>query len=165
MRPDLDDILSGVQRLLMSDFVPALAANPFLAEQALYANLILEYCKKAWPRVHLTLAEEHGDLCATLGAVHAALARDGAATALAAEIAAALEGGASDVARSTLDVLARRNQSLRELVTRVVAHLDRAGAGAAGKAGVAAARAATDAYLARHARRQYAELELLGLIW
>src|SRR5690606_8928266 len=61
MRPDLDDILSGVQRLLMNDFIPTLAATtPFLAEQAMYANLMLEYCKKAWPRMHLALAEEHG---------------------------------------------------------------------------------------------------------
>lgn len=168
MRPDLDDILSGVQRLLMNDFIPTLAATtPFLAEQAMYANLMLEYCKKAWPRMHLALAEEHGDLCATLGAAAGALRAD-PSPAGSAEVAAAIDdalaGGPSDVTRTTLDALAARNRALRELVSRVVTALD-AGDGSQTGAAPHPARTATDAYLVRAAARQYRELEALGLNW
>jgi hypothetical protein len=169
MRPDLDDILSGVQRLLMNDFVPALmSATPFLAEQALYANLVLEYCKKAWPRMHLALAEEHGDLCATLGTAAGALRGAGAtpgAAAVVAAIDAELAGGASDVTCSTLDTLAQRNRTLRELVSRVVVLLDAASDAARPGEPPHAARTATDAYLVRAAARQYRELTSLGLNW
>lgn len=165
MRPDLDDILSGVQRLLQTDFVPALMQSaPFLAEQAVYATLVLEYCKKTWPRLHLVLAEEHGDLNATLGTAADQLAGDPAGHALATAIHAELASDVTSVATSTLDVLARRNESLRALVSRVVELLDERPALEAGSA-LAAARATTDAYLARHAARQYAELQALGLNW
>jgi len=165
MRPDIDDILSGVQRLLQSEFVPALMQSaPFLAEQAMYATLVLEYCKKTWPRLHLVLAEEHGDLNATLAIAVDHLAGDDAGHALATAIRAELSGDVTSVATSTLDVLARRNESLRALVSRVVELLDARVEAAAGTP-LAAARASTDAYLARHAARQYAELQALGLNW
>jgi hypothetical protein len=109
MRPGLDDILAGVQRLLQNDIVPALLAAPFVAEQALYATVLLEYAKKLWPRLHLALAEEHGDLRATLSAVVAPLRAesiDGGT--LAAAIAADLDGATTDVAATTLDALAVR---------------------------------------------------------
>lgn len=164
MRPDLDDVLSGLQRLLMNDFVPALAATqPFLAEQAMYANLLLEYCRKSAPALHLALAEEHGDLRATLAAAAAALRGDTAAHDIVAALDADLATGALDVARTTLDQLAARNRELRDLVSRVVVFL---GAGAGESGGTrTAARAATDAYLVRAAGRQYADLQQLGLIW
>jgi len=166
MRPDLDDILGGVQRLLQSDFVPALMQSaPFLAEQAMFATLVLEYCKKTWPRLHLALAEEHGDLSATLAAVAERLAEDGAGHALATAIRSELAGDVADVTTSTLDVLARRNESLRALVSRVVELLDAATEPARSGGALAVARATTDAYLARHAARQQRELEVLGLNW
>lgn len=165
MHPDLDDVLSGVQRLLLNDFLPALAApEPFLAEQAMYANLILEYCKKSWPALHLRLAEEHGDLCATLGAAAGALRDAAYGRAVAAAIEAELAGGATDVARTSLDALSARNRALRELVSRVVIVLD-AETSAASDPSHRNARAATDAYLVRAARRQYVNLQQLGLIW
>ena len=167
MRPDIDDVLSGVQRLLLNDFLPALAASaPLLAEQAMYANLILEYGKKLAPTQHLALAEEHGDLCATLGSSAAALRADTAATDVVAAIDAELAAGRTDVAGTTLDVVATRNRALRELVSRVIVHLDRhddPASVAAAAHGVA--RATTDAYLVRAADRQYAALQQRGLIW
>ena len=166
MRPDLDDILGGVQRLLQNDFVPALSTTaPFLAEQAMYATLILEYCKKTWPRLHLVLAEEHGDLNATLGNAAEQLAQEDAGHALATAIRAELSGDVADVTTSTLDVLARRNESLRALVSRVVELLDASAAEPTSGTPLAAARTTTDAYLARHAARQYRELQALGLNW
>jgi hypothetical protein len=165
MRPDLDDILAGVQRLLQDDIVPALAATPFLAEQALFATLLLEYGKKLWPRLHLVLAEEHGDLRATLSAVVGPLraeSTDGAT--LAAAIAADLDGATTGVATSTLDVLARRNADLRGLVGQVVALLD-AHASLSPGASFEGVRGVVDAYLARHAARQFHELEQLGISW
>jgi len=165
MRPDLDDILSGVQRLLQNDLVPALMTTPFLAEQAMYATLLLEYGKKLWPRLHLTLAEEHGDLRATLSAVVAQLRPESPAGAtLAAAVAARLDEPADHVASTTLDVLAQRNAVLRGLVSEVTALLDAHASDAPG-APLEAARATIDAYLQRHAARQYHELELLGLSW
>lgn len=176
MRPDLDDVLSGVQRLLLNDFLPALAAaEPFLAEQAMYANLILEYCKKSWPTLHLSLAEEHGDLCATLAVAAGALRGDGRAVEVVGAVDAATTSGVTDVTSTSLDALAARNGMLRELVSRVVILLDAQESAASDDPQRAtspvtdgarqAARAATDAYLVRAARRQYANLQQLGLIW
>jgi hypothetical protein len=165
MRPSLDDILSGVQRLMQNDLVPALAATPFLAEQALYATLLLEYGKKLWPRLHLTLAEEHGDLRATLAAVVAELrpqSADGAS--LAGAVAAQLDEPPIDLSTSTLDVLAQRNAALRGTVSEIVALLD-AHTTEPPSAPLEAARATIDAYLQRHAARQHHELEALGLSW
>lgn len=165
MRPDLDDVLAGLQRLLVNDFLPALAASqPFLAEQAMYANLLLEYCRKSWPLVHLALAEEHGDLCATLAAAAGALRADADARDLVAALDAELTAGATRVAETPLDQLAARNRALRDLVSRIVVFLDAHDDVQAGSPG-ATARAATDAYLARAADRQYADLQQLGLIW
>jgi len=164
MRPDLGDILSGIQRLLTNDLVPALAATPFLAEQSMYATLVLEYCKKAWPGLHLALAEEHGDLLATLGTAAERLAQDSTAHALATAIRGELDGDVAGVTTSTLDVLAKRNESLRALVSRAIELLD-AGTEPAAGSPLHAARATIDAYLARHAARQHRELELLGLSW
>ncbi len=163
MRPDLDDLLAGLQRLLMNDFVPALATTaPFLAEQAMYANLLLEYCRKSAPGLHLALAEEHGDLRATLGTTAGALRADPDTRDVVTALDAELSGTATDVTRTTLDALAARNRTLRELVSRVVVFLDaQSDAGGANQA----ARAATDAYLVRAADRQYASLQQLGLIW
>ena len=56
MRPDLGDILSAVQRLLQAEVGPAVS-DPFVAEQLMYASLLLEYAKKAWPGEHLAVAE------------------------------------------------------------------------------------------------------------
>jgi hypothetical protein len=163
MRPNLDDILAGVQRLLQNDLVPALATTPFLAEQAMYATLLLEYGKKLWPRLHLALAEEHGDLRATLATVVAQLAADPAAATLAIAIERQLLEPTTDVASSTLDVLAARNASLRDAVSQAVALLDEREAEHA--APLEAVRATIDAYLQRHAARQYHELEVLGISW
>ncbi|MBY0273941.1 hypothetical protein K2Z84_01275 [Candidatus Binatia bacterium] len=176
MRPDLDDVLSGVQRLLLNDFLPALAASaPFLAEQAMYANLLLEYGKKTWPTLHLALAEEHGDLCATLASAAGALRGDTRASELVGAIDAATTSAVTDVTRTSLDALAARNRTLRELVSRVVILLDAQESAASDHPQRAthsaadgprhAARAATDTYLVRAARRQYANLQQLGLIW
>jgi hypothetical protein len=156
-----------VQRLLLNDFLPALGASaPFLAEQAMYANLILEYCKKVAPAQHLALAEEHGDLCATLGSAAAALRADAGAGDVVAAIDAELAAGRTDVAGTTLDAVATRNRTLRELVSRVVVYLDRHDDAASAAAAVrAVARSTTDAYLVRAADRQYAALQQLGLIW
>jgi len=165
MRPDLDDVLAGLQRLLLNDFLPALATSaPFLAEQAMYANLLLEYCRKSWPRLHLALAEEHGDLCATLGASAGALREEAAAKDLVAAVDAELVHGATDVTRTALDALAARNRTLRDLVARAVKLLDEPPEPPSGSAW-SAARAAVDAYLVRAAGRQYADLQQLGLIW
>jgi hypothetical protein len=165
MRPDLDDVLAGLQRLLLNNLLPALATSaPFLAEQAMYANLLLDYCRKSWPRLHLALAEEHGDLCATLAAAAGALRPEAAARDLVAAVDGELAQGAADVTRTALDALAARNRTLRDLVARTVALLDAQAELPSGSAW-AAARAAVDAYLVRAAGRQYADLQQLGLIW
>ena len=165
MRPDLDDVLSGLQRLLLNEFLPALAATqPFLAEQAMYANLLLEYCRKSWPVLLLALAEEHGDLCATLASAAGALRAETGAGDLVAAVDTELAAGALRAAETPLERLAARNRTLRDLVSRVVVFLD-AREGAAHGSPHAAARAATDAYLVRAAARQYADLQQLGLIW
>ncbi len=157
-RPGLDDVLSGVQRLLQSEIAPALAEQPFLVEQVMFAAAILEYCKKAWPRAHLALAEEHADLCATLRAVAEQASALQDVGAFAAELRAAVEAQASDPATTPLDQLAERNRALRDQVSRAVTLLaERPDAGEA--------RGLLDAYLGRLAARQRAELELLGIGW
>jgi len=157
-KPDIGDILAGVQRLLQGELVPALAGEPFLAEQAMYATLVLEYCKKAWPRVHLAFAEEHRDLCDTLRRAAEELERDPGSAAFAASLRAAVDANASDPAATPLDVLAAHSRALREHVSRTVELL-------AGREDASAARAVVDAYLARLAARQGDELQLLGLNW
>jgi len=157
-KPDIGDILSGVQRLLQGELVPALAEQPFLAEQAMYATLILEYCKKAWPRVHLAFVEEHRDLCDTLRGVALELARDAETAGFAATLREALERHACDPAVTPLDVVAERSRALREHASRTVELLS-------GRDDGSPARRALDAYLARLAARQRAELDLLGIAW
>ncbi|MEW6268289.1 MAG: hypothetical protein AB1689_03210 [Thermodesulfobacteriota bacterium] len=161
-RPDIDDILSGVQRLLMNDLAPALAEQPFLAEQAMYASLVLEYCKKAWPRAHVTLAEEHADLRATLDAVGRALREDADAHERCGTIGRALDETRCEVASTALDVVAAYNRTLRAEVSRIVTWLE---GRPASTPATLAARAATDAYLGRLADRQHRELQTLGISW
>lgn len=164
MRPDLDDILSGVQRLLTGDLVPALTGSPFLVEQAMYAALVLDYCRKSLPRVHLELAEEHADLRDTLGRASAHL-RDADAE-LGAEIELALRDASVDVAVTPLDVVAEDNRVLRGLVDRAVALLaEREQDAAAPGSPLALARSEIDAYLVRLAARQGRALATLGLSW
>jgi hypothetical protein len=157
MRPDLDDILAGVQRLLLNDLVPALAEKPFLAEQAMYANLVLDYCRKTWSRAHVVLAEEHADLRATLAAVARQLGSGEDAEGLAAGIRRALDETRCEVATTTLDVVAAHNRTLRAEVSGAVAQLADAPA--------SAARTMLDGYLERLAQRQHRELELMGILW
>ncbi|HEY8517211.1 MAG TPA: hypothetical protein VIS07_17010 [Candidatus Binatia bacterium] len=161
-RPDLADILSGVQRLLVNDVVPALADQPFLAEQAMYASVVLEYCKKTWTRAHLAFAEEHADLRATLETVLQALRDEPDARELCATVARALEDARCDVATTALDVVAEHARTLRGEVSRVVAWL---GDRPASTPATQAVRAATDGYLARLAERQQRELQALGISW
>ena len=187
MRPDLTDLLSGVQRLLQGEIGPALA-DPFLQEQAAYASLLLEYAKKAWAREHLAIAAEHADLSACLTAVAAPLealpGEEGRS--LAREVRSALAATAPAavwVAETELDRVLAVDRERRALLERALAVVESAadrhaadspGQGALGGeataasevgAGVATARAAIDGYLVRAARRRDEVLATLGIAW
>jgi hypothetical protein len=162
MRPDLSDVLSGVQRLLLSEIVPALGAQPYAQEQATYATLLLEYVKNAWPRQHLELAVEHADLRDTLQRLGAALVAAGneSASALGTKIAAALDAERVAAAEVAVDALMERDRALRGLLGEAIRTL---GDGSA--LGGRAALAIVDAFLARDAERRDAARLALGVNW
>ncbi|MFM7142372.1 MAG: hypothetical protein ACKOCT_14585 [Alphaproteobacteria bacterium] len=165
MRPDLGDILSAVQRLLQSEVGPAVS-DPFVAEQLMYASLLLEYAKKAWPLEHVAVSDEHRDLDATLRAVmpHLAALPGESASRLLREVRSHLGGSAAVAATEPLDAVLARDREGRALLDRAIPlggpSDDRAGADARGRL-----REAIDAYLVRSARRQEAAIALLGFAW
>jgi hypothetical protein len=166
MRPDLGDVVSGVQRLLQTEIVPTLR-DEYAQGQATYALILLEYVKSTWSRQHLAVAEEHGDLAATLTAVAGAL--DGLAepetAALAAEARAALAGHVAPVSATPLDAVLEVDRARRDILERCVRLLDALAPASLETGAGATARSAVDAYLVRAAARQEAALKVLGLIW
>jgi len=165
MRPELGDVLSAVQRLLQSEVAPSVS-DPFVAEQLLYASLLLEYAKKAWPVEHLSIGEEHRDLESTLRALMPSLASLPGETAaeLLREVRGHLGASAADGAALSLEQVLARDREGRRLLDRAiplgVASADRAGAEARIRL-----RNTVDAYLVRAARRQEAAIALLGFSW
>lgn len=165
MRPDLGDVLSAVQRLLQAEVAPALA-DPFVAEQVMYASLLLEYAKKAWPAEHVAVAAEHQDLDSTLRALLQPLAAlPGEAPAvLLREVRAHLGASAGLGPSARLDDVRSRDREGRALLDRAIG----LGSPSPERAGVdarALLRSMTDAYLVRAARRQEAAIALLGFTW
>ena len=165
MRPDLGDVLSAVQRLLQSEVAPSVT-DPFVAEQLLYASLLLEYAKKAWPLEHISVAEEHRDLDTTLRALMPSLASLPGETAaeLLREVRGHLGASAADGTELSLEQVLARDREGRGLLDRAIplgaASADRAGAEARTRL-----RSTVDAYLVRAARRQEAAISLLGFSW
>jgi len=168
VRPDLSDLVSGVQRLLQTEVLPHLP-DGYLQEQTAYATLLLEYVKNAWSREHLAVAEEHADLARCLAALAEALgaSAEHEARAVAAAASAALAAHGEAVADTPLDRVLAIDRERRAIVERAVAALDRSDAAGRGSDGarVAAAQAAIDAYLVGAAWRRDAALKLLGVSW
>lgn len=169
MRPDLTDVLNGLQRLLQSELAPALP-DPFLQEQAAYASLLIEHVKASWPGEHLAVGIDHDDLRATLAAIAAPLAEleGGAARELATAVRDALAAPPPTVAEAPLDQVMAIDREWRGILERTLALLDDLAAGAPASPPVAAAgalRAAIDAYLARDAARAEGVLKRLGFGW
>jgi hypothetical protein len=165
MRPDLGDVVAGVQRLLQNEMVPALG-DPYLQEQAAYASLLLEYVKSAWTREHIAIAEEHADLAACLRAIGSALRanEDAPAQLLADEVSAALEAHVAPVADTPLDRVLEVDRERRALLEQALRLLDGPAPAPAGRP-IAAARDAIDGYLVRTAGRRDAVLRALGVSW
>ena len=171
MRPDLSDVLSGVQRLLGGE-VSAAVSDPFVQEQLAYVALLLEHVKSSWPSEHLAVAAEHDDLRATLAAIVDPLGSvaGSAAAEVARAVHAALATASPSVAETPLDQVLAVDREWRQLVENAVAAIDdvlRAGASeSSGAAGAAqGVRSAIDAYLARNAARTEAVLLRLGFGW
>lgn len=166
MRPDLSDLLSGVQRLLQGEIVPALS-DPFAQEQATFAFLLLEYVKKAWPREHLVVREEHEDLCATLAEITTRAAELPSAEARALADALGALTAASDVPASEvpLDSLLAADRERRAALEKAVELVDRLEQGTGSGPSIEALRASIDGYLARQAARHEAALRVLGVGW
>lgn len=166
MRPDLGDLIAGVQRLLQTEIVPALS-DPFLQEQAAYASLLLECCRKSWVGEHLAVAAEHDDLRTTLGAMLEGLVRwpDEPAAELAAASRAALAAMDVVVSQTSLDVVLAADRDGRGCIERAIALLDGLAGSAAQTDPARSMRASIDAYLVRHAERRHAALAMLGIGW
>jgi len=175
MRPDLTDLLSGIQRLLQGDISAGLS-DPYLQEQAAYASLLLEYAKKAWVREHLAIAEEHADLanCVAAIATHLQALAAAEAQALAADLRAALSGPRLAIDETPLDRVLAVDRERRALLERTIelvgSSADAPGPGAAPAASgdaraIRAVQSAIDAYLVRAAHRRDAALATLGVSW
>lgn len=164
MRPDLGDILSAVQRLLQSEVAPSVA-DPFVAEQLMYATLLLEYAKKAWPVEHESVVEEHRDLDSTLRALMPLLAAlpGPAASDLLRDVRGHLAASSADGSKP-LDAILSRDREGRGLLDRAVP-LGRSSAERAGADARARLRETVDGYLVRAARRQEEAIALLGFSW
>jgi hypothetical protein len=168
MRPDLGDVLAGVQRLLSDEIYPALAASPYQQEQLTFASLLLELVKNSWARAHLAIAAEHGDLRATLSRVAECLApvAGGELETFARSVREKLADTPASVVQHPLDEILAAGRTLREAVSAGVVLLDaQDAAGAADEAPRARARAEIDAYLCRFAERESAWVGGLGLGW
>ena len=155
MRPDLGDVLSTVQRLLQAEISPALE-DPFVREQVMYATLLLEYAKKAWPIEHRAIADEHRDLDTTLRALLPHLAS------LPGDVPAG--NARADRPDAALDAIMERDRGGRQLVDRAVAlgtpSSERVAADARERL-----HTTIDGYLVRSASRQEAAIALLGFAW
>ena len=165
MRPDLGDVLSTVQRLLQAEISPALE-DPFVREQVMYATLLLEYAKKAWPIEHRAIADEHRDLDTTLRALlpHLASLPGDVPAGLLRDVRAHLAASSADRPDAALDAIMERDRGGRQLVDRAVA------LGTPSSECVAAdarerLHTTIDGYLVRSASRQEAAIALLGFAW
>jgi len=165
VRPDLGDILSAVQRLLQAEVMPAVS-DPFVAEQLVYASLLLEYAKKAWPQEHQVVGEEHRDLDSTLRALMPLLASLPGSTAadLLRDVRGHLGASSADGPGASLDAVLARDREGRGLLDRAIP-LGRPSDERAGADARTRLRSTIDAYLERAARRQEAAIALLGFSW
>lgn len=124
MRPDMNDILGGIQRTLMEEILPDL--NTDRGRERLTSVLfLLQHCMARWDRVGAFLAEEHADLCDLFGGIAAERA-SGAAAGRLAEILHGIEAAAAPApgpgAAETLSIEALR-ESVRERRTAVASLL------------------------------------------
>jgi hypothetical protein len=165
MRPDLSDILAGVQRLLAQEIVPALGGSPYLQEQATMACVLLEHCRNLWPRIHLAVASEHADLCATLDRLPPLLTAAGkpALGVLAEELRTTLDRDRSLASSRPLTAVLEVDRGLRELLSRATRLLGEPAPGE--NAACNAARDEIAAYLRRFAAREAELVSALGLGW
>ncbi|MBI1886422.1 MAG: hypothetical protein HYS09_08970 [Chloroflexi bacterium] len=113
MRPDIGDILAGVQRIMTQEIVPALPPG-YLREKAMYTLFLLEHCRARWHLAPAYLRDENAALHHTLQRL-LEVARDDLPAGLAAEIE---EFSPAD-ADSPVPALQEENLRLREQMSRV----------------------------------------------
>jgi len=70
MRPDVSDILNGIQCTLMEEILPDLATDRG-RERLTSVLFLLQHCMARWDRVGAFLEEENADLAAVLGRIAA----------------------------------------------------------------------------------------------
>jgi len=67
MHPDIGDLIHGIKRTLTEEILPALNSG-FAREQLGYTLFLCEHMAARWDHAHIYMAQEHGDLRATLAA-------------------------------------------------------------------------------------------------
>ncbi len=78
MRPDIGDLIQGIKRTLTEEILPTVSSD-FAREQLAYTLFLCEHLATRWDRAHISTAEEHADLRATLTAAVEIGRRAGAA--------------------------------------------------------------------------------------
>jgi hypothetical protein len=165
MRPDPGDVLSGIERLLLQDIVPALAGSPYLQEQATMAGVLIQHMKNAWPTLHLNAGAEHDDLVATIERVVDRLAGcdDRRLGEWVRAGRAALAGSVFDPRTRRLDEVMAGDRELRRILCELIEKLGDRREGE--DPHVVTARHEIDSYLARYAVRESDLVRALGLGW
>lgn len=111
MRPNVGDILGGVQRTLMEEILPDLATDRG-RERLTSVLFLLQHCMARWDRVDGFLKEEDADLSATVSRIAAERAAVGG-TGVLAEIMREFESAAASSESEPADDIEARRASIR----------------------------------------------------
>ena len=120
MRPDMRDLLGGIQRVLMEDILPDLATDQG-RERLTSVLFLLQHCMARWDRVLPYMQEEYADLRGVLENIDANGAGDGNSEGVA-ELMAEVKTLVADDPEGDLsfDALGDALRARREVLSRLV---------------------------------------------
>ena len=120
MRPDMRDILSGIQRVLMEDILPDLATDQG-RERLTTVLFLLQHCMSRWERVLPFMQEEYADLRGVLENIDANIAGDRNSEAVAELMAGVKTLMADDLGPDpSFEALGDALRARREILSRLV---------------------------------------------
>lgn len=120
MRPDMSDLLGGIQRVLMEDILPDLSTDQS-RERLTSVLFLLQHCMSRWDGVLPHMRQEYEDICGSLGRIAAEKIGDGAEREVA-EILDGIRTLAEEKPGQALSFEALRDaiRSRREILSRLV---------------------------------------------
>ncbi|MDP3937106.1 MAG: hypothetical protein Q8R92_03115 [Deltaproteobacteria bacterium] len=165
MRPDVSDILSGIQRTLMEEILPDLASDRG-RERLTSVLFLLQHCMARWDRVGGFLKEEHDDLSGVLERIAAARAA-GEATGPLADILREIESAvATAPGNEAPDAIEELRASVRERRAMLASLLGRiVGADLPDGSALAHCRREAHGYVGRQINRDREWVQVGEIVW